>query len=176
MDGPSFVFIAKMIELYVPDPGPVPSVRNVARWDLGNFGQMGKWLEMCYCYISPFVMWWVSRKTLTIPKWYQLLVLHWAVSICELWAEVIYTFGALRAQFSLAQTSKNRHKNSCFVQLWGGKGLGDVTASVSDAFNMCAGVTWTYKCFWLLWCCGTVWVWDHCRTCKHMYPRTNDFI
>lgn len=36
-------------------------------------------------------------------------------------AEVIYTFGALRTQFSLPQTSKNSHKNSYFMQLWGEK-------------------------------------------------------
>lgn len=61
-------------------------------------------------------------------------------------AEVIYTFGALRTQFSLPQTSKNSHKNSYFMQLWGEKkALGDVTASVSDSFNTCGGVAWTYK-------------------------------
>lgn len=39
-------------------------------------------------------------------------------------AEVKYTFGALRAQFSLAQAGKNSHKNSYLVQLWGEKSLG----------------------------------------------------
>lgn len=60
-------------------------------------------------------------------------------------AVVIHTFGALRAQFSLAQTTKNSHKHSYFVQLWVEKALGDVTASVSDSFNMCGGVAWTSK-------------------------------
>lgn len=48
-----------------------------------------------------------------------------------------HLLGAVRTQFSLAQASKNSHKNSYFVQLWGEKALGDVTASVSDSFNMC---------------------------------------
>lgn len=56
-------------------------------------------------------------------------------------AEVIYTFGALRAQFSLAQAGKNSHRNSYLVQLWGKKSLG-----------WCDGI-----CVWFIehvWQCG----------------------